>query len=121
MTASSNIPDGISFGELEKLAENAPSDNQPDLSFEQRCEQLSERLLDQAADEIKDPMIHKEMLLEICRRMIHWHTAIGEQMFEKGNEDAGVAWLRDAGKFQAAMAIVHGVTLGPDDWTCTCD
>lgn len=115
---TSSIPDGISFSDLEKLAENAPSDNQPELSFEQRCVQLANRLLDEAADEIKDPMIHKEMLLEICSRMIQWHTSVGEQMFEKGQEEAGVCWLRDAGKFQAAMSIVHGITLGPEDWTC---
>lgn len=114
---TSSIPDGISFGELEKLAKDAPSDNQHALSLRERCEKLSDSLLNQAAEEIGDPMIHKEMLLEICRRMIHWHTAIGEQMFEKDNEEAGVAWIRDAGKFQAAMCAVMSVDLGDTDWT----
>ena len=113
---TSSIPDGISFGDLEKLAKEAPTEEDT-RSFQERCSEVAERLLDQACEEIKDPMVHKEILLEVCRRMIGWHTAIGEEMFERGETQSGVCWLRDAGKFQAAMAIVHGVGLGPEDWT----
>ena len=118
---TSSIPDGISFGELEALAKDAPEEKQPELSFEDKVRACANRLLDCAADEIQDPMVHKEMLLEICRRMIGWHTAIGEKMFENGNEEAGVAWLRDAGKFQGAMGCVIDVCLGDNDYTCPAD
>ena len=114
---TSSIPDGISFGELEALAKAAPTEKTPELPFEERVRECVDRHLDQSADEIGDPMVHKEMLLEICRRMIGWHTEIGATCFEKDAEDMGVAWLRDAGKFQAAMAIIMGVSLGPNDYT----
>ena len=104
-------PCGISFSDLEKLAKDAPEEKAPELTFEQEVINCANRHLDIAADEIGDPMVHKEMFLEICRRMIQWHTTIGDQLFEKGEPEAGTCWLRDAGKFQAAMTIVSASRL----------
>ena len=54
--------------------------------------------------------------MTILSNMIGWHTHIGD---EQRVDDArsSIAWLRDAGKFQACMAILRGIEVAEDDFT----
>lgn len=133
MTASANIPDGFSMGELELLAQVAAqreeeTANECDCqSSEEACfdgktkaevKSIVEGLLALSLEECNDPMVHKIMALEIVSNMIEWHTRQGLQEVESGNERSMVAWTRDAGKFQAALGILCSISCGPNDWTC---
>lgn len=132
MTASANIPDGFSMGELELLAQAAAqredygsecdchSDDEAyfDGKTQEEVESIVEGLLALSLEECNDPMVHKIMALEIITNMIEWHTRQGLQEMEAGNERSAVAWTRDAGKFQAALGILLSISCGPNDWTC---
>ena len=133
MTASANIPDGFSMGELELLAQAAAhreeldtdTDNLPEFTenplfdgkTQKEVEDIVSGLLALSLEECNDPMVHKIMLLEIITNMIEWHTKQGLEHFHNNETKSGVAWTRDAGKFQAAMGIILSVGVGPNDWT----
>jgi len=132
MTASANIPDGFSMGELELLAQAAAhreeestecdccSDEEAcfDGKTEEEVKTIVEGLLTLSLEECNDPMVHKIMVLEIITNMIEWHTRQGLEEMEAGSERSTVAWTRDAGKFQAALGIILSISCGPNDWTC---
>ena len=132
MTASANIPDGFSMGELELLAQAAAhreeveaiecdfdSGEEPlfDGKTQEEVKSIVEGLLALSLEECNDPMVHKIMALEIISNMIEWHTRQGLQEMEAGNEKSMVCWTRDAGKFQAALGIILSISCGPHDWT----
>ena len=133
MTASANIPDGFSMGELELLAQAAAHREDVDSNTDGECDCENEPLFDgKTVDEVteiaqcmirlpleecNDPMVHKIMALEIISNMIEWHTDQGIQEMEQGNRQSAVAWTRDAGKFQAALGIILSIGCGPNDWT----
>ena len=73
--------------------------------------------LDLMTDRISDPVVHKVAMLAIASRMIEWHTGIGQNVIGE-YEDAGTSWLRDAGKFQAIIQILKGISLGDNDQWC---
>jgi len=131
MTASANIPDGFSMGELELLAQAAAqreedasecdchSDGEAcfDGKTKEEVKSIVDGLLALSLEECNDPMVHKIMALEIISNMIDWHTRQGLQEMEVDNERSAVAWTRDAGKFQAALGILLSISCGPNDWT----
>ena len=129
MTASANIPDGFSMGELELLAQVAAQrevetdecESSEDAFFDGKTQEevksIVEGLLALSLEECNDPMVHKIMALEIISNMIEWHTRQGLQEMEEGNEKSMVCWTRDAGKFQAALGIILSIGCGPHDWT----
>ena len=78
---------------------------------------IVDNLLDQSLEKCNDPMIHKVMALQILSNMVEWHTKQGLELFQEGETEAGVAWTRDGGKFQAAMGIILSIGVGPNDWT----
>ena len=127
MTAS--IPDGISFGDLEnmqqeaqkrdaeRLAEEAAKNEDKTLfdgkTQEELCE-IAEKHVQAAIEDCNDPMVHKVMLFSMLENMIRWHTMAGN---DHDDERARTCWLRDAGKFQAICNILSSVSCGPDDFT----
>ena len=119
MTAS--IPDGMSFSDLESLLENAPSDvtdapqTNDDKDTRSDLQKLADKHLQNALDEVNDPMVHKLMIMRALSNMINWHNNTGFGYFEDDETDMGGAWLRDAGKFQACMDIMLSIKIGPDD------
>ena len=121
MTAS-NIPDGISFSELEDLARDARTEDEvrkcdgPYAGYTQEdlCKAIDKRLA-QIHDDFSHPMTAKYILMETLQALMLWHTKRGQSEFEDGDTECGTAWLRDAGILQAAMQNVHNVSL-PDDW-----
>ena len=123
MTASFNVPDSISFGELENLAaERAAEESsakQARMGLEPTQENINEaadRALNYALEICEDPMVHKVMMLEILNNMVDWHTRIGQSLIEDDHNGCGVAWLRDGGKLQAMMTILLSIEIGKNDW-----
>jgi len=121
MTASSNIPSSLSGDDLEKLMQAAQEksqdesvDNTRNFSYDYLTELASE-ICDSACDRSHGPLIHKAIALTILSRMVEWHTEVGTSLFEDGEKECGAAWLRDAGKLQAAMSQLLEVGLGSDD------
>ena len=119
---TSSIPDGISFSDLEALRENAPTEETAtpetdgptyDGKTQDEVIEIAQKCVQQAIDECNDPMVHKIMVLEMLENMIRWHTTAG---MEQDNERSTVAWLRDAGKFQAMLNILGSISCGPDDF-----
>ena len=119
MTAS--VPDGMSFSDLESLLETAPSDvtdaPQSDDKEDTRSDlqKVADKHLQNAIDEVNDPMVHKLMIMRALSNMVDWHNRTGSSHFEDDDTDMGGAWLRDAGKFQACMDIMMSIKIGPDD------
>ena len=121
----SNIPSGFSSDDLERLLENAVSENEisddrTDMS-EERIANLASKICDDANELASGPLLHKVVALTILSRLIAWHSQIGENRHESGDIAGGTAWLRDAGQLQAAAIILQGVCLGPDDFTVHVD
>ena len=119
MTAS--IPDGMSFSDLESLLENAPSDlsdapqTDDDDDTRSDLQKVADKHLQNALEEVNDPMLHKLMIMRALSNMVSWHNRMGFNHFEDNETDMGAAWLRDAGKFQACMDIMMSIKIGPND------
>ena len=121
---TSSIPDGISFSDLEALRDNAPTEETSTLKTdgptydgktqEEVCE-LAQKFIDESIEACGDPIIHKVMIFGMLEKMIEWHTVAG---MDQEIERSTVAWLRDAGKFQAMCNILVNISVGPDDFTC---
>jgi len=119
MTAS--VPNGFSFDDLQAMLEDAPKEDEVHAPAE--CDDECDAI-DAAADEALNnvdnpgPLVHKVMAMKVIARMIEWHTNYGQAMMADGNTEAGTAWLRDAGKFQACLALLQGISVGDNDFTC---
>jgi len=120
---TSSIPNSFSSDDLEQLLKNAiteeevhQEDRRDDLSRDYLVP-LASRLCDEATQHSSGPMIHKVMMLTMLTRLIEWHTQMGDRLYQEGNAESAIGWIRDAGKLQAAMSNVLEVSLGPDDFT----
>ena len=119
----SSIPDGISFGELDALREQAVKEGEAkatkhegptfDGKTQEQVEEIASNLCAEAIEQCNDPMVHKAMVIEMIENMIRWHT---EQGLDQDSERSTVCWLRDAGKFQAIANILTSITVGPHDF-----
>ena len=131
MTASANIPDGFSMGELEFLqkvaaandaereaeASEAKAHGPFDGKTQDEVIDIAADLVNAAIEQCNDPMVHKMMMSMIIDNFLGWHTKAGMSEMENGNEHSTVCWLRDAGKFQAIHNILDTISCGPNDWT----
>ena len=118
----SDIPESISLETLAALQAEAPKEQEPEAPkkgdgpydglTKGQLFDLADEVLKASIQKCGDPMIHKIIALDILSKMIEWHTHMGSE--ESGK--SAVAWLRDAGKLQAAMQILHSVSFGPDDF-----
>ena len=125
MTAT---PDGISFGDLQKHMNEAQQREEAQKSeasadvptFGDMTPEEITDFVDAAADALTlkcaHPMVHKAMIVELCERMVGWHTQSGLEEMENGNNRNAVFWERDAGKFQAILNIISSISMGPGDY-----
>lgn len=121
MTATPNVPDGLSSADLQSLMEAAQAEPEvatdPDAQSEERIIDIAQEAIDYAAERSHGPVVHKAMLHMIVHRMFEWHTAICKEMIEDGQTPSGIGWARDAGKFQAIMNILDTISVDPNDFT----
>ena len=121
--SSSSIPDGISFADLQALAKDAPDDSAivptegpfAGLS-EDELKDLVDTWLKNMHETCADPMFAKAILWRIISQMIDWHTASGLEEIKNDRHEGAVSWLRDAGKFQSMVNILHTINVGPNDF-----
>ena len=121
-------PDGISFSDLQEHLKDAPKESQivkTDGPFDGRTAEqvfdIVETHLSAIAETLNHPIGHKLAVALILDNMIDWHTRVGKNMMEDGEVTSGVAWLRDAGKFQSAQVILSGISICDQDMTCKDD
>lgn len=117
-----SVPNGFSMSELENMLSKAQSEPTPQPkemgeATREEIEDLTDRLLSQALEEINDPMVHKAMMVNILNNFIRWHDSMAERAIETKQEPETIAcWLRDAGKFQAIANILFTISCGDNDW-----
>jgi hypothetical protein len=127
----SSTPDSISYSDLQshldKAAERTAElkqqiaeerDGPFDGHSRQDLNKVARSCVNLAVSEIDDPMVHKVMVCMILDNMIKWHTKTGTTLIKDGNEEAGQAWLRDAGIFQAALFNIMSIELTDEDFIC---
>ena len=124
---TSNIPDGVSFQELQNLADsakdpqetNVPTFGEQELTRDQILDAVT-KIYDDSMEVCNDPMLHKLLIMKCLSNFIGWHTEVGATEL-KGDENVAVHWLRDAGKFQAMMGIITDINVGQDDFITPMD
>ena len=117
MTAS-NIPNSLSGDDLQRLLENAQSEetDTPEIDSREHIDLTAIRLVQEAVEECRDPLVHKAMVVHIINGLIQWHDTMSEKMFERGETKSAIAWAADKGKFQSMMNILLTINLGEEDW-----
>ena len=124
LTNMSNIPDSVNINELSELLSTAPQEDDIHAEVANKDKELTpemviniaEKIIEDSAEEYKSPVVHKAIAVGILRRMIHWHTAMGKEFMDEGQEKTAVAWLRDAGKFQAVLDILYNIGVDDNDF-----
>ena len=120
MTTSS-VPDGISFSDLQALAIDAPEDTAApqglyDGLTQDELVEFVDKIINDTNDTCNHPMLAKTLLVDVLTRLIAWHSSAGLEQSEEDENKSAMYWHRDAGKLQAALCILHGVSMGPDDF-----
>ena len=119
MTAS--IPDGISFSDLQALAKDAPEETSaPAGPYSGLTKDELLELVDTTIDELHEkcghPMIAKALIIDVASRLLNWHCESGLNQSEEGENKSAMYWHRDAGKLQAILCLIDGISMGPDDF-----
>lgn len=123
-----SVPNGFSMDELQDMLAKAKPEEHvctPDCDHgasedertQDQIEACALACLDEASDYSRGPVIHKVMALMSIHRFIEWHTHMGRDAIENGDEDCAIAWLRDAGKLQALYNGLLDISFGPNDFT----
>ena len=122
MSSSFDIPDSISFGDLEKLASEAPKE--PTKKAGPYAGYTEEGLCDLVNDKLQElqdlcphPLSHKLAMMQIIDNMLEWHIQAASAQAEDGEMQSAANWMRDAGKFQALHNILQTISVCQDDFT----
>ena len=127
-----SIPNSFSSEDLQDLMEQAAkretssakaddSNNHTYGSQELTCDEMTSAALQVIADSFKvcdDPVFHKVIVCELISNFVNWHTKTGESAYETEQGNIGTYWLRDAGQFQAVLALLHNISVGSGDILC---
>ena len=112
------IPNSFSMDDLEKMLENAQAETEVDTTedfSEETILSLCDAITDLMQEKSNGPLLPKCVAVTVLNHLIQWHTKMGADRMNEG-DDSGVAWLRDAGKLQAAAMALMSVDLGEDDF-----
>ena len=119
----SNIPDSISTEKLEELhcdaiiEEILTEDSTPLKDKEWSKEDYLKIVdkLDDTVEEYCDPMVDKLLIMARVGRLMAFHSEMSTDIPE--SESIGkLCWARDAGKLQAIMCILDGISMGDNDF-----
>ena len=117
---TSSIPNGFSFDQLQEMLESAQEANEQEtllyngLTYEEVIAEAEDTLEGMTNPE---PIVHKVMICILVNHMIEWHTQTGQHVKYMGDDNNMVAWLRDAGKWQAIMNILGNIGVCDNDFT----
>ena len=120
---TNSAPDAISFGDLQKLAENAPQEAKPSkgdgpfdgMTEEQIMELVTKHILG-AEEECEHPMYAKAMIVSLVDKLIEWHSRVALNLATDDENNASVGWARDAGKLQAIANIIYTISVCREDF-----
>ena len=119
----SNIPDSISTEKLEELhcdaiiEEILTEDKTPlkDKEWTKKDYLKIVDKLDDIVEEYCDPVVDKLLLMARIGRLMAYHSEMSTDVPE--SEAIGkLCWARDAGKLQAMMCILDGISMGDNDF-----
>ncbi len=122
MTATPNIPDGISFAALQKLAESAPEQNEIKLwggKTQDQVIEIANKHVKESMQECEDPMVHKTMILMMLKALIDWHRYCAQEGLEKGSVEEAALLIEDAGELRAAAKIIRNMDVSAYDFDVT--
>ena len=124
MTQSFNVPDSISSDDLQHLLNQREHDAQPDNRVDHLCDvaQAAIDLDDYELDGCDAALVHKIMMIHLAKQFLEFHNTAGLTVLNKDSADPRTqhcanAWQRDAGKFQAILAILDTIEITDDDFT----
>ena len=63
-------------------------------------------------------LLHKIIFHAIAEQQLEFHSRMGHMLAQEGAHEGAMAWLRDAGKWQAILNIATTISGGDDDPTC---
>ena len=116
----SQIPNSISFSELQSYMENAQSESNDKAVNEltqEDIERISADLVNKAVEMCPDPVIHKIMALSILNNLHSWHLTMAKQALEQGDAECAGITMEDAGALRSAYKLLLEVSLGESDFT----
>ena len=125
ITVVSNVPDSISFDDLQAHLDDAITEPKHETAGErvERLCDIAEKACEfDELDGLDEAMVHKVMLLELATRFMHFHNHAGSKILSDDPRDerkqaCSQAWFRDAGKFQAIVNILHTIEITDEDFT----
>lgn len=105
--------------DLQAMLENAPSEDEItecDCNTDSHLDELDAAM--EAINQVsEDALLHKLVVIQILHNLFDWHNAVGSKCVHLGKSKSAEAWLKDAGKFQAIMNILHTISVDNDDFT----
>lgn len=120
---SDNIPEGISFAELQQLLEDAPEETQDigkfdvQLSFDEICN-LAIETKNEFFGKTRSPLAMKMILLMILQDMEDWHRHVGRESYEANdNIECLMAWYQDAGRIASLRETLLDIEVMSEDPT----
>ena len=119
--SSNNIPDSVSFSDLEAALRNAKPTEVEKPDSERDFDRLGS-LACEAKNELfkaagNNPLAMKLLLLQVMDDMYRWHRRMSEEMRESGQSKSADSWLLDAGAFQAMLNTLVDIEITDDDPT----
>ena len=125
---TNSVPDSFSMDELKVMLDKAKTkeDESPESTEDDPQRPYGGHTKNELVAAVRDslealnekfgghPMIEKIMCLESLGALIESQTNIGVEQFKEDETHAGVCFLRDAGKLQAAMTEVIDVEMPHD-------
>ena len=116
----SNIPNGVSFKDLQEALKDAPADEVDTQRKHMTFEELNELAAEMKSELYKrtqTPLALKLAALMILSDMSVWHVRASYDLRKAGEEDAANSWLMDAGQFNLLKNALLDIEVTPQDPT----
>ena len=116
--SSSSIPDGISFADLQALAEDAPSSVNADKKSmtQQEMKKLVADSIEELTDKFDTVFGYKLAAYYALGALYHHHNDVFAKATADDDHDTALCWARDAGWIQVMLKCLNDIHLGPEDF-----
>ena len=122
-TPSPDIPNGVSFAQLQAHMVKALPENpkkSTDLfggKTQEELEELAQKVLDEAYAACKEPMFHKVIAIKMMDLFIEWHQYLATAAAEESNQEFANSCYRDIGVLETAVVMLRSVSFSRRDFT----
>ena len=117
--SNTNVPDSISFEDLQSLMDTASETEQVDFSDDDALLEAALKTIKQAVEPVTErraAVMHKAMVIHIINHMIEWHSQMAEMLSKAEQHEAAIGWARDAGKLQSICNILSTIEVDDSDF-----